>query len=378
MPTSELGAARRRLLADARLYLVCEAQPPGGDLLTLLPAAIAGGVRIVQLREKRMPAQQLVELARELQGVCRSHGALLIVNDDPEVALAAGADGVHLGQDDMPVERARELLGLEALIGLSTHTPAQIERACGPLGPGVDYIGVGPVHRTPTKPGRATVGLELVRYAARYAAVPFFAIGGIDAENLQGVVDAGASRVAVVRAIAHSPDPQAAAGALARGLKRTDAPDVPASEIEPRPPSSRDERLRAQLVALSPGERPLPLLIATAVCGLLAVGVIAGALTIHDLRARGGSIPGAIFLACVLGALTLGMYRVRYWAVLGFEALLAFQVLVTSLALVVASTIQAAVLCTVSVVLGGWLFWKLVRVMGRIQAGKHESGQSLR
>jgi hypothetical protein len=130
----------------------------------------------------------------------------------------------------------------------------------------------------------------------------------------------------------------------------------------------REEQARAELTPLAPGERPLPLRIAVAVCALLSIGVIAGALSVHDLSRHGGSLPGAIFLAAVLALLARGMLAGRYWAVLGFEALLAFQLLVTSLALVVASTILAAVICLLSVGLGGWLFWKLVRVMGRIQA----------
>jgi hypothetical protein len=134
-----------------------------------------------------------------------------------------------------------------------------------------------------------------------------------------------------------------------------------------------DERARAALSPLRAGERPAPLVAAIAVCALLAVGVLVGALTVHDLSKHGGSVPGAVFIAAILALLALGMYRRRYWAVLGFEALLAFQVLVTSLALVVASTIVAALVCVVSVALGGWLFWKLIRVMGRIQAGEREA-----
>jgi len=133
---------------------------------------------------------------------------------------------------------------------------------------------------------------------------------------------------------------------------------------------SREEQARSGLEPLGESERPPALLVAVGVCALLAVGVLIGAATIHDLSRRGGSLPGAIFLAGVLLVLAQGMYRRRYWAVLGFEALLAFQILVTSLALVVASTIAAAALCVVSVGLAGWLFWKLVRVMGRIQAGE--------
>ncbi|HUH81801.1 MAG TPA: hypothetical protein VLZ06_10785 [Solirubrobacteraceae bacterium] len=134
--------------------------------------------------------------------------------------------------------------------------------------------------------------------------------------------------------------------------------------------SSRDEQARAELSPLAPDERPPALLVAIAACGLLAVGVIVSALTVHDLSRHGGSVPGAALLAAVLVALAVGMARRRYWAVLCFEALLAFQILVTALALTVASTLLAAGECLVAIGLGGWLFWKLVRVMGRIQAGE--------
>jgi phosphotransferase system glucose/maltose/N-acetylglucosamine-specific IIC component len=135
-------------------------------------------------------------------------------------------------------------------------------------------------------------------------------------------------------------------------------------------PGQRDAQARAALEPLGEGEWPRPLVAAIAVALLLAVVVMVGAASVHDLNRRGGSLAGAIFLAAVLVALASGMYRRRYWAVLGFEALLAFQVIVTSLALVVASTVTAAAVCVVSIGLGGWLFWKLVRVMGRIQAGE--------
>jgi hypothetical protein len=134
----------------------------------------------------------------------------------------------------------------------------------------------------------------------------------------------------------------------------------------------REELLRAELEPLGEDERPAALLVAIAVCALLALAVILGAATVHNLRRHGGSLPGGVFLAIVLLLLALGMYQRRYWAVLGFEALLAFQIIVTSLALVVASTIAAAAICVVSVGLGGWLFWKLVRVMGRIQVGERQ------
>ncbi len=134
------------------------------------------------------------------------------------------------------------------------------------------------------------------------------------------------------------------------------------------PSAPRDERARASLVPLAPDERPRALLVAVALAGLLSLAVLVGALTIHGLHRHGGSLAGGVFIACILALLAWGMYGRRYWAVLGFEALLAFQIIVTSLALVVASTLLAAGICLLSIVLAGWLFWKLVRVMGRIQA----------
>jgi hypothetical protein len=155
------------------------------------------------------------------------------------------------------------------------------------------------------------------------------------------------------------------------GPRSEDAPPRERPDA-PRPTrgAARDEAARAALRPLGPDERPPALLIAIAVCSVLAVAVLAGALTVHDLSRHGGSLPGAVTIAIVLVVLAQGMWHRRYWAVLGFEALLAFQIVVTSLALVVASTLAAAAACTIGIGLGGWLFWKLVRVMGRIQAGE--------
>ena len=220
MSTLTIGTRRRELLAAARLYLVCDSTPGGRALATVLTAAAAGGVDVVQLREKDLDDEALLARARAARTLCDELGLLLIVNDRPEVALRAGADGVHLGQDDEPVGAARERLGPELLIGLSTHSPAQIDAAGE-----VDYIGVGPVHATPTKPGRPAVGLALVRHAADHARVPFFAIGGIDADNAGAVIAAGARRIAVVRAIAGAPDPRAAAQHLRDVLDAADRQD---------------------------------------------------------------------------------------------------------------------------------------------------------
>jgi thiamine-phosphate pyrophosphorylase len=222
MARNGIGADRRARLAASRLYLVCPettAAAPAAErkLADLLRAAVAGGVDIVQLREKHLPDDQLVAVAKAARALCARIGALLIVNDRPLAALEAGADGVHVGQEDMPVAQARELVGADMLIGLSTHAPLEIDAPDASL---ADYIGVGPVHETPTKPGRAAVGLELVRYAAAHARKPFFAIGGLDAHNLGEVLDAGARRAVVLRAISDAEDPRAAAHELREQLER--------------------------------------------------------------------------------------------------------------------------------------------------------------
>jgi thiamine-phosphate pyrophosphorylase len=202
------GERRRALLRDARLYLVTD-----GDV-GAVREAIAGGVDVVQVRMKDAPDDRVLETARAFREAC----PLLIVNDRPDLALAADADGVHVGQDDMSAEEARAMVGPDLLVGVSTHSPGQVDAA---ERSSADYFAVGPVHATPTKPGRAAVGLELVRYAAsRGGGKPRFAIGGIDASNVAEVVAAGASRVVVVRAIRDAPDPCAAAAALRAALDR--------------------------------------------------------------------------------------------------------------------------------------------------------------
>jgi thiamine-phosphate pyrophosphorylase len=221
VPAKDLRTDRLARLAAARLYLVCDAMPGGHPLQDFLPMAISGGVEIVQLRVKdngwrEDPDERriLLEAAGHAARLCEEHGALFVVNDYPEIAVDAGADGVHVGQDDMPVAAVRAIVGPDMLVGLSTHAPEEVDAADPML---VDYIGVGPVHATPTKPGRPAVGLELVRYAATHARVPFFAIGGLDAHNLGEVLDAGASRVCVLRAVTNAENPERAAREL-RGL----------------------------------------------------------------------------------------------------------------------------------------------------------------
>ncbi len=202
----------RQRLCSARLYLVCDARPDG-----FLDSALRGGVDLVQLRCKDAGDEEILAAASRFARVCRSHDALFILNDRPDLVAQAGADGVHVGQDDVPVPRARELVGRDRLVGLSTHSPAQIEAANRA---NVDYIGVGPVHETPTKPGRPAVGIELVRHAARHAQIPFFAIGAVATENIEAVTSAGAERVAVVRALTGATDVQRAARRLREELVR--------------------------------------------------------------------------------------------------------------------------------------------------------------
>ncbi len=201
---------RRTRLEHARLYLVCDVI--AGDFLD---RALSGGVDIVQLRAKHRPDEEIISAGRHYARLCHEHQALMIVNDRPDLVDAIGADGVHIGQDDGPVDAARALVGSDRLIGLSTHTPEQIDRASRA---NVDYIGVGPIHATPTKPGRPAVGLALVRYAAQNARRPFFAIGGVQLANAHEIARAGGTRVAVVRALTEVQEPEAMARALRRAL----------------------------------------------------------------------------------------------------------------------------------------------------------------
>jgi thiamine-phosphate pyrophosphorylase len=215
MPGIDVGARRARL-ATARLYLCTPARP---DLSDFVDAALRGGVDIVQLRDKQLEARQELALLEVIGQRCAEHGALLAVNDRADIALAAGADVLHLGQDDLPVPIARRIVGDDVLIGWSTHDTAQARAA--EVEPGVDYFCTGPCWPTPTKPGRPAPGLALVSATAETApARPWFAIGGIDAQRLPQVHAAGASRVVVVRAITEAADPERAARELVGLLER--------------------------------------------------------------------------------------------------------------------------------------------------------------
>jgi thiamine-phosphate pyrophosphorylase len=207
----------RERLAAARLYLCTDAREREGDLPGFLDAVLGAGVGIVQLRQKGLEALEELAFLEVFRRMCDKHGALLAVNDRADVARAAGADVLHLGQRDLPAETARDIIGPAPLIGRSSHTPAQAAEAARQ--PGVDYFCAGPVWATPTKPGRPAAGLGLVSAAAALSAPrPWFAIGGIGLDNLGQVLAAGARRVVVVRAITRAPDPAAAVTEFVRRL----------------------------------------------------------------------------------------------------------------------------------------------------------------
>jgi thiamine-phosphate pyrophosphorylase len=211
--TSDLRAR----LADARLYLCTDARRSRGDLPRFLDAVLGAGVDIVQLREKGLEAGEELALLEVFADACRRHGRLLAVNDRADVALAAGADVLHLGQDDLPVPVARRILGPGPLIGRSSHSPAQADAVAAE--PGVDYFCAGPVWVTPTKPGRPATGPVLLAHVTQARpARPWFAIGGISFARLDEVLATGATRVVVVRAITEADDPAAATRAFANRL----------------------------------------------------------------------------------------------------------------------------------------------------------------
>jgi thiamine-phosphate pyrophosphorylase len=348
---------RRARLAGARLYLICDATPGGRPLEDVLAPALRGGVDVFQLRCKDATDAEILEAAAVAHEWCEVAGALFILNDRPDLVAAAGADGVHVGQDDTPVAEARALAGPDALVGLSTHSPEQVDAAAAA---GVDYIGVGPVHVTPTKPGRPAVGAELVTYAARNAQMPWFAIGGVDETTIDTVMAAGANRVAVVRAIAEAVDPEAVTRRLQHRLE-VGPPDAR------RPRKSSEERtaeIQSTLEPIAPGDRPMPLVVAVAAAVLLGLVNLVLAATGH--RGNGGA--GTLVVYCALMfAAAYGMWTKRYLAVLLFQILLAVLVVFFFLFLLRASSVGDVALSAAVIIPSGWLFWKLVRVLARLQ-----------
>lgn len=195
-------------LQDKQLYLVTSRNEFDNDdkFLNAIASALKGGVQIVQLREKSENAKKIIELGKRVRELCSLFDAIFIINDRVDIAHIVGADGVHIGQDDLDIDSARHLLGENAIVGVSTHSPEQALKA---VEDGADYIGVGPVFETPTKPGRKSVGLEYVEWASENIDIPWYAIGGINLDNAHEVIECGASRLAVVRAIINAENPEA-------------------------------------------------------------------------------------------------------------------------------------------------------------------------
>jgi thiamine-phosphate pyrophosphorylase len=223
--------AVRARLADARLYLCTDAREDRGDLEVFLHAVLAGGVDVVQLRDKSLEVARELELQELVARVATEHGALWAVNDRADVASLTGAPVVHMGQGDLPVAAVRSLLGPGPVLGRSTHSAAQA--AAAEADDDVDYFCVGPLWATPTKPGRAAVGLDLLRdVAATGPTTPWFAIGGIDGSRLDDVLDAGARRVVVVRAITEAHDPEQAARELRERVVGAVGESAPAAKMD--------------------------------------------------------------------------------------------------------------------------------------------------
>jgi thiamine-phosphate pyrophosphorylase len=201
-------------LSDRRLYLCTPARP---DLASFVDASIRGGVDVVQLRDKSLDARPLLRAAAQVLAVCREHGVPFILNDRPDLALEAGADGVHVGQDDAPPALARRILGPDAIVGLSTHAPPEVDAS---LAEPVDYVSAGPVVPTPTKPGRPGVGLDYVTYATRTTHRPVWVTGGASPDTVGDIIAAGGRHIVVVRWLTEAADPRAAARHLRDAIDR--------------------------------------------------------------------------------------------------------------------------------------------------------------
>lgn len=376
METKTRTISPRERLAEARLYLLCE------DIdEQRLDAALRGGVDMVEILESREgphgaeagagadPAEpsdarsdaQLLETATRLLAVCRRHGALLMLNNRPDLVKPAGAHGVHIDRPDVDVAQARELIGPVRLLGVSAHTPAEVD-AIQPLP--IDYFSVGPVHETPTRPGRAAAGHAIVTYASRNSELPFFAVGGIEPHNTGAVAAAGGSRIAVVRAITEASDPERSAMVLRSEIT---APVAFLERYRART-EAENSAARAKLTPLGPGERPAALLAGVGVASVAALVNLVAYAAGAKLQGSRISATEVIAFILVMALLSLGMWRRSAGAVLLFMALLAVVIILFSLFLIEASNLLGVLVPVAFIGAGGYLFWKLVRVLGRIQA----------
>lgn len=357
--------APRDRLKEARLYLLCE------DIdEQRLDAALRGGVDMVELLERDgLPDAEMLARAQRIRPVCDRHGALLILNNRAALLEGAHADGVHIDKPDVDPQRARELIGPDHLLGISARSPAEVD-AVQPLP--IDYFSVGPVHATPTRPNAPAAGHALVTYASRHSKLPFFAVGGVEPHNTGAIAAAGASRIAVVRAITEAKDPELSAKVLRAEITS------PADFLERyrARTEAQNAAARAKLTPLAPGERPAPLIASVALATLAAlinlIAYAAGA----KLHGSHLSTSELIPFVVVMGILATGMWQRSAAAVLAFMALLAIVIVLFSLFLIEASNILGVVVPLAFICGSGYLFWKLVRVLGRIQmpARDHTAG----
>lgn len=343
-------------LQDARLYLIC---PDIED--ARLDAALRGGVDIVEIMESDASDAEVLGIASRLRPICERHGVPLMLNNRPGLVAQAGADGVHVDARELDIAQARETIGPDRILGTSAHTPAEIDAAQGLP---VDYISIGPVHATPTRPNRPAAGHGLVTYASRNSQLPFFAVGGIEPHNTGAVAAAGGQRIAVVRAITEASDPERSAVVLRAEIE---APVDFLERYRARTEAS-NAAARAKLKPLEPGERPWPLKAAAGLAALSGlVNVIAYA---AGAKVNGSSLSGSEIAAFALVAFMLaaGMWQRSGLAVLAFMAVLGIVVVLFSLFLIEASNLLGVLVPVVFIGVGGYLFWKLIRVLGRIQA----------
>jgi thiamine-phosphate pyrophosphorylase len=307
---------------------------------------------------------EILATAARVRPICERHNAALMLNNRPELVEQAGADGVHVDRPGIDIAAARAAIGADRLLGTSAHNADEIDAAQQlPL----DYISVGPVHATPIRPNASPVGHALVTYASRHSKLPFFAVGGIEPQNTGAVAAAGAQRIAVVRAITESPDPQRSAAVLRAEIT------TPADFLERyrARTEAQNAAARALLEPLAPGERPWPLRLSVAVAALAAlvnlVAFAAGA-KLHGSKLSTGELVPFVLVMLILAG---GMWQRSAAAVLLFMALLAIIVVLFSLFLVEASNALGVIVPLLFIGGGGFLFWKLVRVLGRIQAPRH-------
>jgi thiamine-phosphate pyrophosphorylase len=351
-------AARRIRLLESSLYLVI-GPTPGRDLFATVDAAIAGGVDIVQLRAKDAPDDWLIEAGSYLARRCHEHAVLFFINDRPDLVAAIGADGVHVGQDDVSVAEARRVAGPSALVGVSTHEPQELAQAAVD---GADYAGVGPVHATPTKPGRAATGYRYVWEAAQTAELPWFAIGGIDDDTVDRTLASGAERIVVVRAIADAEDPKAATQRLKRAI--ADKPQRQTSE-------ERNAAVRSGLTPFAAGERPAPAAIAAVL--FAAIGLVNLLLLLlgyqprYALRTTQAQAIQGLF-GCAMVLLATQVWRLKAWALLVTQGLLAISSIFAFAALILANAPLNALPPLIFLAVASPLFWTLVRVLARAQA----------